>query len=84
MASLSGLMMPTIMLSGYVFPIDNMPYILQLLSNVIPAKWFVIIVRGIMLKGCGFFYIWLETSILAGMTLTFLILTVKKFKIRLQ
>ena len=84
MISLSGLMMPTIMLSGFVFPTDNMPYVLQLLSNVIPAKWFVIIVRGIMLKGCDFFYIWLETSILAGMTLIFLILTIKKFKIRLE
>lgn len=84
MISLVGLMLPTIMLSGFVFPIDNMPYVLQLLCNVIPAKWFVIIVRGIMLKGCGFLYIWMETSILVGMTLIFLILTVKRFKIRLQ
>jgi len=84
MISLAGLMLPTIMLSGFVFPIDNMPYILQLLSDLIPAKWFVIIVRGIMLKGSDFFYIWMETSILAGMTLVFLILSIKKFKIRLQ
>ena len=84
MISLAGLMLPTIMLSGFVFPIDNMPYILQLLSDLIPAKWFVIIVRGIMLKGSDFSYIWMETAILVGMTLIFLILSIKKFKIRLQ
>ena len=84
MISLAGLMLPTIMLSGFVFPIDNMPYILQLLSDLIPAKWFVIIVRGIMLKGNNFFYIWKETLILAGMMVFFLLLAIKKFKIRLQ
>jgi ABC-2 type transport system permease protein len=84
MISLAGLMLPTIMLSGFVFPIDNMPYVLQLFCDLIPAKWFIIIVRGIMLKGSDFFYIWMETSILAGMTLIFLILSIKKFKIRLQ
>ncbi|MBL7127553.1 MAG: ABC transporter permease [Ignavibacteria bacterium] len=84
MLSLSGLMLPTILLSGFIFPIDNMPYILQLFSNFIPAKWFVIIVKGIMLKGNNFFYIWKETLILVGMTIFFLLLTIKKFKIRLQ
>jgi ABC-2 type transport system permease protein len=84
MISLSGLMLPTIMLSGFVFPIDNMPLVLQLLSNIIPAKWFVIITRGIMLKGNDFTYVWKETLILGGMTLFFLLLTIKKFKIRLQ
>jgi len=84
MISLAGLMLPTIMLSGFVFPIDNMPYVLQLLCDLIPAKWFIIIVRGIMLKGSDFFCVWVETSILAGMTLIFLILSIKKFKIRLQ
>ncbi|MFC2093209.1 ABC transporter permease [Bacteroidota bacterium] len=84
MISLSGLMLPTILLSGFIFPIDNMPLILQILSNAIPAKWFVIIVRGIMLKGNDLFYIWKETLILVGMLLFFLLLTIKKFKIRLQ
>ena len=84
MISLSGLMLPTILLSGFIFPIDNMPLILQILSNAIPAKWFVIIVKGIMLKGNNFFYIWKETLILVGMMLFFLVLTIKNFKIRLQ
>ncbi|MEI7485645.1 MAG: ABC transporter permease, partial [Ignavibacteriota bacterium] len=50
MISLSALMLPTIILSGYIFPIENMPLPLQIISNILPAKWFIIIVRGIMLK----------------------------------
>ncbi len=84
MISLVGLMMPAILLSGYIFPIENMPYPLQLLSNIIPARWFIVIVRGIMLKGVTFGYIWVETLVLLGMTLFLIILSVKKFKIRLE
>ncbi len=84
MISLSALMLPTIILSGYIFPIENMPLPLQIISNILPAKWFIIIVRGIMLKGVTFSYIMTETLVLAGMTLFFIMLSVKKFKIRLQ
>jgi len=84
MISLAVLMLPTIILSGYIFPIDNMPLLLRILSNVIPTKWFIIIVRGIMLKGVGFSYIWFETCILIFMTLVFLLISIKKFKIRLE
>jgi ABC-2 type transport system permease protein len=84
MVSLTALMLPTIILSGYIFPIENMPYVLQLLSNIIPARWFIVIVRGIMLKGNDFSYIWKETLILFGMTIFFILLSLKKFKIRLE
>lgn len=84
MISLSALMLPTIILSGYIFPIENMPLPLQIISNILPAKWFIIIVRGIMLKGVSFSYIMLETLVLIGMTLFFILVSVKKFKIRLQ
>ncbi|MFA5011733.1 MAG: ABC transporter permease [Ignavibacteria bacterium] len=84
MISLSALMLPTIILSGYIFPIENMPFILQLLSYIIPAKWFIIIVRGIMLKGITFDYIYLETLVLIGMTLFFILLSIKRFKVRLE
>ncbi len=83
MISLAGLMLPTVMLSGYVFPIENMPVVLQWLSHILPAKWYVIIVKSIMLKGSGFGYIWKETLILAGMTIFLILLSIKKFKIRL-
>ena len=84
MISLMGLMLPVILLSGFIFPISSMPVILQVISNIIPAKWFIIIIKGIMLKGVGLQYVWKETLILIGMTLFFIMLSVKKYKIRLE
>ncbi|MGM5470853.1 ABC transporter permease [Flavobacteriaceae bacterium LMO-SS05] len=84
MASLMGLMLPTILLSGFIFPISSMPTILQVISNIIPAKWFIIIIKGILLKGVGIMFIWKETLILIGMTLFFMAVSVKKYKIRLE
>lgn len=84
MISLMGLMLPVILLSGFIFPISSMPWPLQVISNIIPAKWFIIIIKGIMLKGVGLQYLWKETLILIGMTLFFIGLSVKKYKIRLE
>ncbi|WP_435654900.1 ABC transporter permease [Cellulophaga baltica] len=84
MISLMGLMLPVILLSGFIFPISSMPVPLQIISNIIPAKWFIIIIKGIMLKGVGIQYIWKETLILLGMTVFFIALSVKKYKIRLE
>lgn len=77
------LMMPTILLSGFIFPIENMPEILQKLSVIIPARWFIIIVRSIMLKGAGMGEIYIPTLVLMGMTLFFMGLSIKRFKTRL-
>lgn len=82
--SMIALMLPTIILSGFMFPIENMPELLQILSNIMPARWYIVIIRGIMLKGIGITFIWKETLILLGMTLFFIALSVKKFKIRLE
>jgi ABC-2 type transport system permease protein len=84
MISLMGLMLPVILLSGFIFPISSMPVPLQVISNIIPAKWFIIIIKGIMLKGVGLEYVWKETLILFGMTVFFMALSVKKYKIRLE
>lgn len=84
MISLMGLMLPTILLSGFIFPISSMPLPLQVISNIIPAKWFIIIVKSIMLKGIGIGYIFKETVILVLMTLVFIGISVKKYKIRLE
>lgn len=84
MISLMGLMLPVILLSGFIFPISSMPLPLQMISNIIPAKWFIIIIKGIMLKGVGLQYLWKETLILVGMTIFFIGLSVKKYKIRLE
>ena len=81
--SLVALMLPTILLSGFIFPTENMPVILQWLSRLIPPRYYITIVKSIMLKGNGFSYIWMETLILVGFTLVFIMLSIKKFKIRL-
>ncbi|SEA35364.1 ABC transporter permease [Psychroflexus halocasei] len=84
MISLMGLMLPVILLSGFIFPITSMPIPLQVISNIIPAKWFIIIIKGIMLKGVGISYLWKESLILIAMTLFFISLSIKKYKIRLE
>jgi ABC-2 type transport system permease protein len=82
--SLMGLMLPVVMLSGYAFPISSMPLILQILSNIVPAKWYIIMVKDVMIKGIGLFEIWQELLIVLGMTTFFLIISIKRFKVRLQ
>lgn len=84
LVSLMGLFLPTVMLSGFMFPVENMPIALQVISNIVPAKWFYYIVRNVMIKGLTFDYIWKETLVLAGMTLFFIVVSVKKFKTRLE
>jgi ABC-2 type transport system permease protein len=84
MMSMVALMLPTILLSGFVFPIENMPTVLQWLANIMPPKWYIIIVKNVMLKGTGLFYVWKETLVLIGMTIFFIMLSIKKFKVRLE
>ena len=81
--SMVGLMLPTVLLSGFIFPIENMPKVLQWLSAIMPARWFNIIVKDIMLKGVGLFYLMKETLILLFITFVIILASVKKFKIRL-
>jgi len=82
--TLIGLFMPTLMFSGFMFPIDNMPVPLQIISNIIPSKWFFIIVKSVMIKGLGFHAIWKETLILFAFTLFMIFVSVKKFNKRLE
>jgi len=84
MMSMMGLMLPTMMLSGYIYPIENMPYILQLISNIVPAKWYVNMVKAIMIKGLGIEYIIKENIILLGTILFLIWASVLRFKIRLE
>jgi ABC-2 type transport system permease protein len=81
--SLIAMFLPTIMLSGFMFPVENMPLPLRIVSNIVPAKWYYGIVKSIMIKGLGLSGIWKETLILSGMMLFFLTMAIKKFKIRL-
>ncbi len=82
--SLMGMLLPTMLFSGFMFPIENMPLPLQVISNIVPAKWFYIIVKSIMIKGLGIAAIWKETVILAGMTIFFFGISLFNFKQRLE
>ncbi|HCD35486.1 MAG TPA: ABC transporter permease [Chlorobium sp.] len=84
MISLGGLLLPTILLSGFIFPVASMPLPLQVISNVIPAKWYLIIVRAIMLKGAGFAVLWQETLVLAVMTVVLIGASLRNFSERLE
>jgi len=84
MISLVALMLPTILLSGFNFPVENMPWILQVFCYAMPPKYFITIIKSIMLKGTGIIYVWHETSVLVGFTIFFLMLSVKKFNVRLS
>jgi len=77
------LMLPVILLSGMVFPIENMPDILQWLSNIVPAKWYIIAVKDVMIKGLGTGSILKEIGILSLMAVLLVVLSVKRFKTRL-
>ncbi|RLD76080.1 MAG: ABC transporter permease [Bacteroidetes bacterium] len=84
MKSMFGLLLPTILLSGFIYPIENMPWILRFFANLMPPRWFIVIIKNIMLKGTSFSFVWKETLILAGFTVFFLAMSIKKFKIRLE
>lgn len=79
-----GLTMPTMMLAGIIFPCESMPVALQLISDIIPAKWYIIIIKRIMIQGVGFASIAKEFIILAGMMILLLWFSIKRFKTRLQ
>ncbi|MFC2115826.1 ABC transporter permease [Bacteroidota bacterium] len=78
------LLLPTILLSGFIFPVENMPEILQWISHIVPAKYFIVIVKSIMLKGTGMAFVWKETLVLVFMMLFFIGNSVRRFKIRLE
>jgi ABC-2 type transport system permease protein len=63
-----GLFLPTLLLSGFIFPLENMPLVLRISSHIVPAKWFIIALRDIMIKGAGLELLWLPVTILSGLT----------------
>jgi ABC-2 type transport system permease protein len=75
--------LPTFLLSGFVYAIENMPPVLQLLSYLIPARYFITIVRGIFLKGVGLEVLWLETLLLVAYAVLLFLATTRKLKAKL-
>jgi ABC-2 type transport system permease protein len=82
--SLVGLMLPTILLSGFIFPIENMPKVLQFVSILMPPRWFLSALKDVMLKGVGVGYVWKEILIMLMMMAGFIAISVRKFQIRLE
>ena len=79
-ASLIGTMLPSMILSGFIFPISSMPFVLRLTSYVIPATYYLRIIRGVMLKDVGVMELWGELAAMLAIGTVFLLIGVKKFK----
>ena len=79
-----GLMMPVMLLSGMIFPIESMTAVLQWISNIIPARWYIQAVKKVMIEGLGMAAVWHEALILSGMAALLIGLSLKKFKERLE
>jgi len=84
LGALVGTMLPNVLLSGMIFPIASMPAWLQPVTNVVPARWFIVIARGIMLKGIGLDFLWQETLVLMAMMLILLAAAIRSFSARLS
>ncbi len=82
--SFLGLMLPTLLLSGFIFPIEYMPKIYDYFSFILPPRWFVVIIKSIMIKGTGLAEIWRETLFIVAATIIFIGISVRKFKTRLE
>lgn len=82
--SAMGLMMPVMLLSGMLFPSENMPVFLQIISDVIPAKWYIVAVKKLMIKGLGLSAILQELAILGAMAVALITISLRNFKIRLE
>lgn len=78
-----GLIMPTVILSGLMFPIDSMPEILQYISGIVPARWFISAVRKVMIEGVETLHVMKEICVLAGMTVALLTTSILTFRVRL-
>ena len=77
-------MLPNALLSGMIFPIASMPRWLLPVTYVVPARWFIVIARGIMLKGVGLGILWRETLVLSAMALLLLVAAMRSFKPRME
>lgn len=83
MAALLITVLPSVMLSGFIFEIKNMPIVLQYITRIVPARYFLLIIRGIMLKGSGISVLWLESLFLVALTVILLTIAVRKFRLKI-
>jgi ABC-2 type transport system permease protein len=84
MLAISITLLPTVMLSGFIFPIDSMPEILQWVTYIVPAKYFIVIIRGIMLKGNTILHLATQAAFLFVMAAILLRVALHKFSLNLE
>jgi len=75
-----GTLMPSIFLSGYIFPIDSMPQVFQWISRLIPATYLIEITRGIILRGAGFRDLWVQAAVLTAMSIVLILVSAVRFR----
>ena len=83
-AALVGTMLPNTLLSGMIFPIASLPAVLQPVTNIVPARWFIVIARGIMLKGAGIAHLWQELLVLTTILVVLMTVATRRFHARLD
>ena len=84
MISGMGLMIPVMLLSGMIFPVENMPTFLRFISNFVPARWYIDAVKTIMIKGLSITAVWKDVGVLVLMGVVLVTISLKKFKVRLE
>ena len=77
------LLLPTVMLSGMLFPVESMPTVLQWLSAIVPPRYYIEAMRKLMIMGVGIGEVWKDVAVLIGMTALLLVVSLKMFKTRL-
>jgi len=82
--TLVGGMLPTVLLSGFIFPVESMPGAYRWVSAVLPPRYFIVILKNIMIKGTGFLHVWKETLILFLFAVFFVVMSIRSFKVRLE
>ena len=78
------MLIPMMMLSGMIFPIENLPIILKQITYIVPARWYNEALKKVMIEGLGFLDVWKEVAILSAMTLVLVVASLKKFNDRLE
>ncbi len=84
LSSVIVLMVPVMMLSGMLFPLESMPMVLQVISNIVPARWFIAAARKVMIEGQDLLQVGKEVAVLSGMTILLIAFALKNFKNKLD
>jgi ABC-2 type transport system permease protein len=81
--ALSTTLMPTVILTGFIFPVASMPLPLRMLSDLLPGTWYLQLVRGVILKGVGLSVVWPNLAVLLAEALALTLIALAKFKVKL-